>query len=444
MTRPLIVGIAGAVIVIAAIVLTFFIDREPDRPIRDTAAVSAGEKPAPPARLRSKSEVEAERRRQSGAGAPETGSANTEQASPATAEPRPGGQDRPAQASSGPKTATAPTARPAESQTKPATAPPQSAPTKQSRPAQGARPPQSAAVPSAPRDAAPRQASPNPQGGTPPVAPSFDIVRVNPQGDTVIAGTAAPNSTVTVMMGQKTIGSVRADNRGEWVLVPESPISAGTHELTVIASKPGGPTVSGDRKVVVVVPERGRDIAGRASEKKSGALALAVPKEGGDAPVVLQTPGGVGDSRVSLDAIDYGPQGKDLALSGRAPPGGEVRVYVGNEFVGRTKADDKGQWQLEPEKSIPSGLYKMRVDQIDMSGKVVARVELPFSRAEPLTGLSPGTVVFVQPGNSLWRLARAAYGRGLRYTVIFEANRDQIRDPDLIYPGQVFILPEVN
>ena len=47
----------------------------------------------------------------------------------------------------------------------------------------------------------------------------------------------------------------------------------------------------------------------------------------------------------------------------------------------------------------------------------------------------------VQPGNNLWTLARTHYGSGVRYTQIFTANRDQIRDPDLIYPGQIFNMP---
>ena len=47
----------------------------------------------------------------------------------------------------------------------------------------------------------------------------------------------------------------------------------------------------------------------------------------------------------------------------------------------------------------------------------------------------------VERGDSLWRISRQVYGRGIRYTEIFEANQDQIRNPDLIYPGQVFVLP---
>ena len=70
---------------------------------------------------------------------------------------------------------------------------------------------------------------------------------------------------------------------------------------------------------------------------------------------------------------------------------------------------------------------------------------MPFARAEPSHDVVPGLDrVVVQPGNSLWRLARRVYGQGLRFTVIYEANRAAIRDPDLIYPGQIFSVPQAN
>jgi hypothetical protein len=274
--------------------------------------------------------------------------------------------------------------------------------------------------------------------------PSFDIVRVNPQGDTVIAGRAQPNAEITVMQGDKVIGRVRADKRGEWVLIPETPIGPGTHSLTIVSRRADGTQVSSDQSVVVVVPDRGKNLAGQATTEQTGALALAVPKKEGAAPVVLQAPGGIGNAGLSLDAIDYGQTGKNLGLSGRAPAGTEVRVYLDNKFIGRATADEKGIWRLSPDIDIPAGLYRMRVDRIGEDGKVLARVELPFSRAEPVRELAEGTVVFVQPGNSLWRLARRSYGQGLRYTEIYQANKDQIRNPDLIYPGQVFVLPKLN
>jgi nucleoid-associated protein YgaU len=129
-------------------------------------------------------------------------------------------------------------------------------------------------------------------------------------------------------------------------------------------------------------------------------------------------------------------------LAGRADPETTVQVYVNNEPVGTAKADGKGRWKMQLGSRIDPGIYTMRVDQVEVTGKVQARVELPFSRAAPEEiQLSTGQII-VQPGNSLWRIARRAYGEGTRFTVIYGANREQIRDPDLIYPGQIFALPE--
>jgi hypothetical protein len=368
--RPLIVGILGGLIVLAAIVLTFFIDREPDRPVgavrlpAETAATDTG---AP-------------------ASTPEQPSAPAEKA---------GSQ------SAGDGTAASGSASPNAGEKAPAAAASQS--------------------------------------------PSFDIVRVNPQGDIVIAGRAPPNSTVTVRIGDRVIGTVQADSRGEWVLVPRTPLDAGSHELTIIAKLPDGSDVESVRTVVVVVPETGKDIAGRPASGTSSPLAVAVPKSGEGASVVLQTPGGGGTGTgLALNSIDYGNTGDKLGISGRAKPGSEVRIYLDNEFIGRATADERGVWSVVPDVPVKPGLYKMRVDEVDASGKVVARVELPFSRAEPFATLAGESVVFIQPGNTLWGLSRRVYGGGKRYTLIFEANKDQIRNPDLIYPGQVFILPQVN
>ncbi|MEP1031097.1 MAG: LysM peptidoglycan-binding domain-containing protein, partial [Alphaproteobacteria bacterium] len=61
---------------------------------------------------------------------------------------------------------------------------------------------------------------------------------------------------------------------------------------------------------------------------------------------------------------------------------------------------------------------------------------------EIMPNLAAGQVVIVQPGNSLWRIARRVYGEGVQYTIIYRANKQQIGDPDLIYPGQVFQVPK--
>nr|WP_254871549.1 LysM peptidoglycan-binding domain-containing protein [Pseudooceanicola sp. HF7] len=81
----------------------------------------------------------------------------------------------------------------------------------------------------------------------------------------------------------------------------------------------------------------------------------------------------------------------------------------------------------------------------------MSRVETPFERAAPAQiaqareeagqAGSPVSEVTIQPGNTLWAIARENYGDGVLYVRVFEANRELIRDPDLIYPGQVFTIP---
>jgi nucleoid-associated protein YgaU len=96
------------------------------------------------------------------------------------------------------------------------------------------------------------------------------------------------------------------------------------------------------------------------------------------------------------------------------------------------------------EQPVAPGLHRLRVDQLNRNGEVTARVETPFSRAALLADLPEEAAVIVQPGNSLWRIARRVYGEGLRYSVIYQANQNQIGDPDLIYPGQIFVLPSTD
>lgn len=294
------------------------------------------------------------------------------------------------------------------------------------------------------------EAAPPAEGTQPPAAveevkPSFDIVRVGPNGDAVIAGRAAPGAEVTVKDGDKELGTVQADERGEWVLLPGEPFESGTHELSATAKMPDKAPVESDQVVVLAVPERKEGVAPKEGEQ---ALAVLVPREGSGASRVLQLPEGgeLGPTEgLTLDTLDYTDEGA-VTMAGRTRPGTSVNAYLNNEFIGNASSDEKGRWELTPEKKITPGLYTLRLDQIDEEGKVTARIETPFVQAGPeeFAGALKTALVVVQPGNSLWRIARRTYGGGSRYTLIFEANRDQIRDPDLIYPGQIFSLPQSN
>ena len=129
-----------------------------------------------------------------------------------------------------------------------------------------------------------------------PTPPSFDVVRVNPRGDTVIAGRSEPGATVAILDGDKEVGQVIADGRGEWVFVPEAPLLAGKRQLSLEMRRQGADPVPSDSVVVLVVPERGKDVAGRVTKVESQALALKVPRTGPGASTVMQMPGGAGQA----------------------------------------------------------------------------------------------------------------------------------------------------
>ncbi|MFL4471669.1 LysM peptidoglycan-binding domain-containing protein [Tateyamaria armeniaca] len=148
---------------------------------------------------------------------------------------------------------------------------------------------------------------------------------------------------------------------------------------------------------------------------------------------------------IELDTISYSQTG-DVQLAGRAQSEAEVvRVYVNNRPITDLDVDETGAWSgALPQ--IDTGVYTLRVDELDAEGRVTSRVETPFRREDPdvLTqtdGAAAATQITVQTGNTLWAIARDRYGEGLLYVEVFEANRDRIRDPDLIFPGQVFALP---
>lgn len=289
----------------------------------------------------------------------------------------------------------------------------------------------------------PQPAAPQPG---PPVLPSFDVVKVGPSGTAVIAGRAEPGSKVTVRDGDKVIGEVTADRRGEWVLVPDQPIGPGDRLLSLEASGPkGGATVRSDETVALSIspPKPG----GQAET----ALAVVLPRDGNGAARVLQRPDGSLPSgqgtpsadkplALSMDTLEYDDQGRAV-LSGRATPGATVQIYAGNQPLATATANAAGEWSATSARAVDPGRVQLRLDQLGKDARVVQRIVVPLAQAAA-GELRPGQTYTVQPGNNLWQISRRAYGVGTRYLIIYSANLGQIRDPERIYPGQVFKLPK--
>ena len=274
-----------------------------------------------------------------------------------------------------------------------------------------------------------------------PAAPSFDVARASPGAPAVLAGRAPAGSRVRVLDGSGAeIGAARADGAGEWALVTPAPLASGAHELRLEAELEDGRKLASERLLALAIPER--------AAASAGTLAVALSENLAQPSRPLQQPGPNSPraGALALGAVDYDESG-NLVLGGAAPPGSAVRAYLNDRPLGAGTADADGRWTVRPDGPVATGQHALRIDQLDPGGKVVSRVEAPFSRAEPALAAAvarSGGHIVVQPGNSLWRIARSAYGEGTRFTVIYQANQDQIRDPDLIYPGQVFGLPQAK
>ena len=342
---------------------------------------------------------------------------------------------------------------------------------------------------------------------TTPKVPAFDTVRVEKTGEAVIAGTARAGDDVVVKLDGKVIGETTANSSGAFVVVPDNPLPAGSGALTLEAKgkADAAPTAS-DQSVAVIVPAADQPqealVAVVSPDQPTKVLQKpeAKPATTTAAPATPATTTAAEKPAklVSIDAVDYDPTG-NIVFSGQGNDGNTARVYIDNNFIGDAPVGADGHWSFSATAQVTPGVHTLRVDGLDSAGKVLNRVEVPFFREQqnkvvasatdttktpdatkapdtaaagqtstsgqtaaatpatqdqtaPATGqnASAGQVaapkegrVIIQPGNNLWRISRVLYGNGAKFTTLYEANKDQIRNPNLIYPGQIFRTPDV-
>jgi hypothetical protein len=278
--------------------------------------------------------------------------------------------------------------------------------------------------------------------------PAFDVARIEPSGDAVIAGRAAPGASVELLRNGEPHDRVVADATGQFAMVPPR-LPPGDSELTLRSRLPDGRLATSKESVVVALQADLKDrpvVALMTPDKPSVVLSKPAASTPGSTPA--STPLG---GAVMVDTVETEPGGK-LFVSGRSSPRAAVRLYLNDSYQASTTAAANGRFAFTTmnEGIRPGSGYRVRLDEVDpSSGAIRSRAEVPFEAASAATAGSPAAVTtpkvstaIVSRGDSLWRISRAAYGDGARYTVIYDANHNQIRNPDRIYPGQVFVLPE--
>ncbi|MGO4388783.1 LysM peptidoglycan-binding domain-containing protein [Microvirga sp. 2YAF29] len=338
-----------------------------------------------------------------------------------------------------------------------------------------------------------------------PIAPSFDLVRVEPNGESVIAGRAAPGATIELLRGDQVHARAVADASGLFAIVPPA-LPPGSHQVMLQSIAPDGVRQRSPQTVTVVIDTGGtRPLVTLASPDQptvllsnpeppepkvaeqpkapepQGADKVAEPKPSEPAaqPAPQQQAGATPPApapaqpapRAEIKIVTVESEDGKLFVSGQAAPGATVRLYLNESMIAPGSAGGDGKLSFSIGSGVRPGDYRIRLDDVDpVSGQVKSRAEVGFNvpaqvaSAEPEAPASApqdaakpvpeaqvaaaGTVVIpnintaiVSRGDNLWRISQRIYGQGLRYTVIYGANQDQIRNPNLIYPGQVFVLP---
>jgi nucleoid-associated protein YgaU len=289
--------------------------------------------------------------------------------------------------------------------------------------------------------------------------PAFDIVNVDPSGEAVIAGRAAPNAKVELHDGGKTIAQATADAAGQFVIIPPA-LAPGDHSLSLAAGDDQAQQAISST-VAVSVPAQEAKVAAAAPTNPSGPARSALGMR------TLATPSSVNGSRVAIQSVEADTVG-GLVAKGSAEPNATVRLYLNQADLAEAKTQSDGRWSLTIQRGMSPGGYVMRADEIGHGdASVVASADTPFDYPEAATPASPAVatpastsagqssapspadpvVASIQTkrvvtGHTLWALSQSYYGDPTRYPAIVEANRAQIHNPNVIFPGQVFVVPK--
>ncbi len=269
---------------------------------------------------------------------------------------------------------------------------------------------------------------------------SVDVFRVDELGNIISAGKVSKKAKIEILAdNRKIIGADETAEDGSFVVFGKVQSTGLVQSVKIrgLIEGKGKEKIVNSADLFFVLPQVERD-----NEKEVNKIEknpFIVQDDGKDLKVLAPIQVSSVDS-ITLDTISY-TENSSTELAGRARLTYSVRIYLNNKLESEAKVSESGAWKAALS-DVQAGVYTLRLDEVSENGKVEGRLELPFKREEEalIQAMGEGSIT-VQPGNSLWRIARKYYGKGIQYVEIFERNSHLIRDPDLIYPGQIFSLP---
>ena len=254
---------------------------------------------------------------------------------------------------------------------------------------------------------------------------TFDIVRLDKNGDVVIAGKTIPNIKVDILDGNETLASVFSDLNGDWVWISDNPLSKGIKRLNLKHFDGEDEFVS--EQNIIILREKNNDSSSK----------ILKFSRNSNIEIINNNEKILG---LSLDIVEY-LDNNNLKLIGRTKRNSSVSLFFSNNFVKDSQSDEYGNWKMELKNFKLTDNNLMITTEID-GQKIKLKTKIFDKKIDPNFILEKE--ITVKNGNSLWRIARKTLGGGIYYSEIYKNNIKEIKNPDLIFPGQVFNIPNIR
>ena len=289
----------------------------------------------------------------------------------------------------------------------------------------------------------------------------IEVVRIGPDGSAVFAGRGSAAADIHIFEQNNILAQTKVSPSGEWVAIADTPLSPGNHLIIVEMRTVDGQVIRADRAVVVELAASGADkplVALVPMTEQAEAELIQAPDE-----LVAEPEQVIAGEGTAAQAEDLSPEvaallveparlqlltlswadDRILQINGSSAGGQSVRGALNNRpFVARLDAET-GNWTAQIDTTgLNASAAQLLSQLLDETGEVVAARQIDFDFAQLDIGRDGSEMVVIEKGDMLWRIAYRTYGDGIRYLDIVKRNQGRISDPDLIYPAQIFALPD--
>ena len=282
------------------------------------------------------------------------------------------------------------------------------------------------------------------------IIPKVDILKVSPDGSYIIAGKGKPNSTISILEKGNKIESVDADESGSWVIVSKDNLESGDNLLIINQDNIDGTSTQSKEIYITKIDKK--------NETKP--LVIEIENDDGGKLSIIQSPSikklennvendlTLSEKHINkknvfkIQSVSFSQDGS-LSIQGIANYGSNIEILV-NKNLSSIFLKNKPEWIFNSSYKLGYGMHKLVANLKSQNNTILDSITLPFMRSEMPSGELPDNYVLIKPGDMLWTISFKIYGNPLKYIEIYEENRDQITNPDLIFPGQVFSIPKKN